>query len=134
MRRLPALILRDAADASQKIMTIPVSEVALGTVARRRATEDALTTFGARRIDSFTDKGGRRWRIDVPCENDGLNRRTQRPTFRLLPHPHHHERRAHAGRQTRVHVLEMRTVGGVRFLSPTGAALGGCDGIKNLFY
>ncbi|WP_276670277.1 phage minor capsid protein [Schaalia cardiffensis] len=65
---LPALVLRDAMDAYQAIMTVPVTEVTLGAVTRRQATEDALRQFAARGFDSFTDKGGRRWRIDSYAE------------------------------------------------------------------
>lgn len=65
---MPALILRDAVDAYQQIITTPVATVTMGAVTRRQATQDALTEFARRGIDSFTDKGGRRWRIDAYAE------------------------------------------------------------------
>lgn len=68
LTRMPALILRDAVDAYQEVMALPAAEVASGAVTRVQATQDALTRFAKRGLDSFTDKAGRRWRIDSYAE------------------------------------------------------------------
>lgn len=68
LTRMPALILRDAVDAYQQIMATPVTMVTTGATTRLQATQEALTRFAKHGIDSFTDKAGRRWRIDSYAE------------------------------------------------------------------
>lgn len=68
LTHLPALVLRDALDAYHTITTPHITSFTLGVGTRREATRDALNRFAANGIDSFTDKTGRRWRIDSYAE------------------------------------------------------------------
>lgn len=65
---MPAVILRDTVDAYQQIMAAPASMVTSGALTRVQATQVALTRYAKHGIDGFTDRGGRRWRIDSYAE------------------------------------------------------------------
>lgn len=65
---MPAVILRNAMDAYQEVMATPSTMVAAGATTRLQATQEALTRFARRGIDGFTDKSGRRWRLDSYAE------------------------------------------------------------------
>lgn len=62
---LPSLVLRDAVDAYQKIVTQPIVDVVNGGVTRRQALQDALEGFAREGIRSFKDRAGRAWSVDA---------------------------------------------------------------------
>ena len=63
-----AIILRDAIDQYQQVISGPAVHTLTGATSRREATKEAMRRFARRGIQGFTDKSGRAWRLDSYAE------------------------------------------------------------------